>query len=84
MSTDINDYIETALWTIKEQIEEVCKGMQEAMEGYCQDSSAFAGAMNRLEKLLRTAGDSVEIFQNYNGQYRSNFTLVLGRSPRML
>ncbi len=66
MSIDINDYIESALHDIIEQIGEVYRQANTLWEAHGSD---FDGAMNELEKLLRTVSDSVEIFQNYDGQY---------------
>ncbi|MGO9567833.1 MAG: hypothetical protein ACLP5H_09860 [Desulfomonilaceae bacterium] len=66
MSIDINDYIESALHDIIEKIGEVYRQANTLWEAHGAD---FDGAMNELEKLLRTVSDSVEIFQNYNGQY---------------
>jgi len=68
MSIDINDYIEFALVCIIEQIDEVhCLG--NTLREPSLDRSAFSDAMNKLEQLLRTVSDSVEIFQNYDGTY---------------
>ncbi|MGO9567856.1 MAG: hypothetical protein ACLP5H_09975 [Desulfomonilaceae bacterium] len=66
MSIDINDYIEFALVGIIEQIGEVYRQANTLWEAHGSD---FDGAMNELEKLLRTVSDSVEIFQNYDGTY---------------
>lgn len=71
MSIDINNYIDEALSRIKEQIDELCQHMPKVLEAYGVhgDRITFSEAMDELERLLRTASDSVEIFQNYDGHY---------------
>ncbi|MGO9572527.1 MAG: hypothetical protein ACLP5H_33845 [Desulfomonilaceae bacterium] len=68
MSIDINDYIDFALAGIIEQIDEVHR-LGNTLRDASLDRSAFSDAMNKLEQLLRTVSDSVEIFQNYDGTY---------------
>jgi hypothetical protein len=66
MSIDINDYIEAALEGIAEQIGTVSRLISKILPdgpGYSQSD------MDQLEENLRTASDSVEILQNYNGEY---------------
>jgi len=69
MSIDINDYIEGALEGIIEQINEVHEHSKTLWEAYGAGRSPFLEAMGKLELLLRTVSDSVEIFQNYDGEY---------------
>ncbi len=69
MSIDENSYIEAALDGIIEQIDEVHHHGNALWEAYRSGRSAFSDAMNKLEPLVRTVCDSVEIFQNYSGQY---------------
>ncbi len=69
MSIDENNYIQAALEGIIEQIDEVHRHGNALWEAYSSGRSAFSDAMTKLEQLLRTVSDSVEIFQNYSGQY---------------
>jgi len=68
MSIDSNDFVETALDGIKEQIGELPEQMNEVLKAY-HDNSPSTESIDTLEKLLSTASDSVEILQNYNGRY---------------
>jgi hypothetical protein len=68
MSIDVNDYIQAALSDIGEQINEVHDHMPKVLKAYW-GGTAFSETMEQLEQLLRSVSDSVEIFQNYNGQY---------------
>ncbi len=82
MSIDINNYIEGALVGIKEQLNEIHHHGKTLWEA--NDSAgrpAFSEAMDKLEQLLRTASDSVEIFQNYNGQYDRIGRWCFGEHP---
>jgi len=72
MTIDINNYIDAALKGIEDQIEEIHTHLPKFLEAYYGvhgDRITFSKALDKLEQLLRTASDSVEIFQNYNGQY---------------
>jgi|GEM_PF-5774092 len=68
MSIDSNDFVATALDVIEEQIDKVHDQMIEVSKAY-HDNSPSTETIDTLEKLLRTASDSVEILQNYNGRY---------------
>jgi hypothetical protein len=68
MSIDDNDYIEAALVVITEQIEDANRLTQQIWEAYGRSENIEAD-LDKLEKLVRTACDSLEIFNNYNGQY---------------
>jgi hypothetical protein len=81
MSIDINDYIVGALEGIIEQVDEVHRHSETLREAYCQDHRLFQEAMNKLEQLVRTVSDSVEIFQNYDGQYDRIARCCFGEHP---
>ena len=51
---------------MKEQIQDARDLVKEIYQAY--PGSAFRGDMDKLAELLKTAGDSVEIFQNYEGR----------------
>jgi len=78
MSIDENDYIEGALHNIIDQIGEVYQHAKTLWDTYGSD---FDGAMDKLEKLLRTVSDSVEIFQNYDGRYDRIDRWCFGEHP---
>lgn len=69
MSIDINNYIEAALDGIIGQVDELHQHSKTLWEAYIQGRSAFSDATDKLEQLLKTVSDSVEIFQNYDSQY---------------
>jgi len=67
MSIDVNNYVEAALVGIKEQIDEAHDFMSRIWEA--GPMSASCQSMEQLERLLWTACDSLEIFNNYDGSY---------------
>jgi|SRR5208283_613225 len=79
MTIEIENYISAALEGIKDQIEEAhnlaIKIWEADLIRYSQDD------MDKLEKLLRTASDSVEILQNYNGEYDRIDRWCFGERP---
>jgi hypothetical protein len=67
MSIDINNYIEAALEDMKDEMENANRVMRKIWESPW--SNEIDGDLEKLEELLRSACDSVEIFNNYNGYY---------------
>lgn len=67
MSVDINDYIDAALNAIREQINAANQLMNRIWQNDGYDTED--GGMEQLKKLIRTASDSIEIYNNYNGVY---------------
>jgi hypothetical protein len=81
MSIDENSYIEGALATIIEQVNELHQHANKLWKAYESGRSAFSEAMDRLERMLRTVDDSVEIFQNYDGQHDRVVRRCFGDHP---
>jgi hypothetical protein len=79
MTIDDNNYVEAALETLKDQIDDIHDLMQAIWKAHLFGSSS--GDMNELASLLITARDTVEIFQNYDGTYDRIERWCWGRHP---
>ncbi len=67
MSIDVNTFIKVALEAMKEHMQEANNLVSEICDAY--PYAAYKCDMDKLAEMLRVASDSVEIFQNYDGQY---------------
>jgi len=67
MTIDINDYMDAALSGLKEQIDEAYDFMPEVIGR--RPEPDFENRLAHLTTLVRTAADSMEILENYNGEY---------------